>query len=758
MNRNLRHSDSPGHARAAAVRLAGVLLSLAAMFAAATFLVTPSHRAASPAPAMTITATAGGNTGFNTAVLGDVNGDGYLDAVGRSDVTGQGGVFINQRNGSHGVPPTFLATGQNLPLDTTNLASVVGQLGDIDGDGDLDIFAVPLPYFNDGTGNFTASPQAPLSGSGGFRPTMKLADLDGDGDLDAVTIARSSGPYVYQNNGSGVFTLVQTLSVTFPSGSIPDGWTNVTAVNFDGDGDLDLLLDNSRVWAPIVMLNNGSNHFTQSFAGVVGSSFNRAADMDGDGDIDIATGGATYFNDGLAHFTRVTGGTATGTMNTSIIRMFDLNYDGFPDAINSIWTDFGDGAGFLTSTNRVSYPTGTSAGWFDMGDIDNDGIPEIVRNAFNGQSNIDVVWFSGITPPSTNHAPNCSGATIANLNAAANCQATISGANVSGVSDPDNDVLTITVSPTTLQLGANSVTVTADDGRGGTCSTTVTVNVTDNTPPQITALPPNASYQCLSQVPAGNPAQATATDNCSTPTITVADASNGGAGSTASPLIITRVFFAKDAANNTSSATQTITVIDTTTPTLSAPGNVTVTLATGATTCGTVVSDATLGSATASDNCGAVNVTRSGVPAGNFFPVGTTTLSYTATDAAGNTVTAIQTVTVTSPDDYDGDGSADPCDSDDDNDGLPDASDAFPRGSLLSTVSIAGCNTSVPNHVLANGASFNDLIAQCAANAKNHGDFVSCVTALTNEWKSVGLITGAQKGAIMGCASAAATP
>jgi hypothetical protein len=54
-----------------------------------------------------------------------------------------------------------------------------------------------------------------------------------------------------------------------------------------------------------------------------------------------------------------------------------------------------------------------------------------------------------------------------------------------------------------------------------------------------------------------------------------------------------------------------------------------------------------LGSATASDNCSGATITRSGVPSGNFFPVGTTYINYTANDGRGNTATALQAVTVT---------------------------------------------------------------------------------------------------------------
>ena len=92
--------------------------------------------------------------------------------------------------------------------------------------------------------------------------------------------------------------------------------------------------------------------------------------------------------------------------------------------------------------------------------------------------------------------------------------------------------------------------------------------------------------------------------------------------------------------------TRTVNVVDTTAPVVTAPPNVTVNTGPGATSCGTTVSDATLGTASASDSCaGSLSVTRTGVPAGNVFPVGVTTLTYSANDGF-NTGTATQTVTV----------------------------------------------------------------------------------------------------------------
>lgn len=87
---------------------------------------------------------------------------------------------------------------------------------------------------------------------------------------------------------------------------------------------------------------------------------------------------------------------------------------------------------------------------------------------------------------------------------------------------------------------------------------------------------------------------------------------------------------------------------DTESPTITAPPAVTLYTGPGATSCGVTVNDldTALGIASASDNCPSVTVARSGVPVGNVFSVGQTTITYTATDATGNSVTATQTVTV----------------------------------------------------------------------------------------------------------------
>ncbi len=196
-------------------------------------------------------------------------------------------------------------------------------------------------------------------------------------------------------------------------------------------------------------------------------------------------------------------------------------------------------------------------------------------------------------------------------------------------------------------VGMTTITYTGTDPAGHTGTATQTVTVTDNTPPTVSAPAPtsaSADASCQAAIP-NVVAGSSASDNC-TPAGSITITQSPAAGSMVGLGPHTITVTATDGAGNSSTATTTFTVNDTTAPTLNAPGNVSV--ATGGLSCSAFVSNAQLGTATASDNCdSSVTVTRTGVPAGNIFPVGMTTITYTATDGFNNTTTGTQTVTVT---------------------------------------------------------------------------------------------------------------
>jgi hypothetical protein len=75
------------------------------------------------------------------------------------------------------------------------------------------------------------------------------------------------------------------------------------------------------------------------------------------------------------------------------------------------------------------------------------------------------------------------------------------------------------------------------------------------------------------------------------------------------------------------------------------------------------------------------------------------------------------------------------------------------------TVIIGDCHSGVYDQILSGtGYTMSEFIDECAAGATNHGDFVKCISKQTNEWKSSGLISGEEKGAIQACAANADIP
>lgn len=206
-------------------------------------------------------------------------------------------------------------------------------------------------------------------------------------------------------------------------------------------------------------------------------------------------------------------------------------------------------------------------------------------------------------------------------------------------------------------------TATDTDGQSKSCEQTITVTGSDTTPPTL-HVPPSittSTDQC-SVLLDEEQFVATAEDDAacgSTVTISrtgiprvpcpVPGDPNRTCESFVFPTGTTVVTYtATDASGNSTSGTQTVRVNENPNinPTIDAPENLTVNTGPEATTCGAFVGDATLGTATANDNCPGFVVTRTGVPAGNNFPVGTTTITYTVTDRVGNTAQDMQTVTV----------------------------------------------------------------------------------------------------------------
>lgn len=228
-----------------------------------------------------------GDLGTRSIIVGDLNGDSQMDiqfaTFNNLDVEG------------------YIGDGTGLfSRDTSlndNFRSIQGMTaGDIDNDGDLDVFMGNYDtddgigyYQNDGSGRFTR-----VMGSGlpdtGFYATVNLSDIDNDGRLDALTISEDVGTAdIYRNSDSG-FVLLQQIPIEVGcEGGC--GGDNGAFGDFDNDGDPDLFLPTGteKLW-----LNDGSgaffgvpNSITNLTFELEDARFPVLLDHDDDGDLDI---------------------------------------------------------------------------------------------------------------------------------------------------------------------------------------------------------------------------------------------------------------------------------------------------------------------------------------------------------------------------------------------------------------------------------------------------------------------------------------
>ncbi len=194
-------------------------------------------------------------------LVGDLNGDGRPDIIltASTNIT----VMMNAGNGTFTNNPAAAAD-----LNFVNLNLYRSALGDVNGDGSLDIFVTQFSpanpnkvWLNDGTGIFRDSGQ--VFGSGGN--TALLGDVDNDGDLDAVSLFASPfggpQPIMHFNRGDGFFTAGTQL--------IPTGSVQAAALgDANGDGFLDLFVVqgtyNGFTNTSTIFFNDGAGTFIPS--------------------------------------------------------------------------------------------------------------------------------------------------------------------------------------------------------------------------------------------------------------------------------------------------------------------------------------------------------------------------------------------------------------------------------------------------------------------------------------------------------------
>lgn len=277
--------------------------------------------------------------------------------------------------------PHSAATGRSTAVDAHSLG-----VGDVNGDGMEDVvvgdFSGPFLLLQTASGMFTYSTSSLLRSLGttwkeptlpnastGVLTDLHLADLNGDRLEDLVTgWGHNTGlSRVFFNDGHGAFTAENSTTLPVSLYGVSNSLHMKTmSGDFDRDGDIDLVLLNSR-YEPYYggnylqfLLNDGGGRFSDATVARLGdpatlrdtygarlewTDYWQVLDVNRDGALDIAghtvIGGTptpfVYMNDGTGHFTRLELPGQAGTP----ISWGDFDRDGNIDVLtfSSRWTD-----------------------------------------------------------------------------------------------------------------------------------------------------------------------------------------------------------------------------------------------------------------------------------------------------------------------------------------------------------------------------------------------------------------------------------
>jgi hypothetical protein len=290
----------------------------------------------------------GGLAGWYRGVaLGDCDRDGDLDAVLAQDFSKVPQLLINGGSG-------FFANETGTRLPNLTLSSSRGQFGDVDNDGDLDLFFTNGTtskfgcgqyrlYLNDGACHYTdvTPAQFPIANVCENQDAI-FGDIDNDFDLDIRTASTgTNNSRLYRNNGAGVFSLVSGV----PN---DEGCYSYDFGDIDGDGDLDLLGVNGSATssAELLLKNDGNGGYTNVSSQISPNpneddNDSKFFDYDVDGDLDLLIGrlgGAgekIYRNSGAGAFTQITGQITAINDSTLDLGVGDLNGDGALDIVTA---------------------------------------------------------------------------------------------------------------------------------------------------------------------------------------------------------------------------------------------------------------------------------------------------------------------------------------------------------------------------------------------------------------------------------------
>lgn len=243
----------------------------------------------------------------------DIDNDGMLDLFVCHD-DGLSAPFVGDGMGGMTWDTGIISAESTVPSD--NSGNYGSNWTDYDNDGDVDLYIAKCRLFvddpndgrrlnllfrNDGDGNWTeVAPAAGLQ-PGAQSWAADFGDIDNDGDFDVFLLNHDMSAQLYENQGPdniGVFTDITSTAIGMDVNAVDEG-INTHFADFDNDGWLDLLVTVSSGDDRLYM-NNGDGTFTADLdAFPLGNQRIQSAvvgDLNNDGFLDIYAGFAFGYN------------------------------------------------------------------------------------------------------------------------------------------------------------------------------------------------------------------------------------------------------------------------------------------------------------------------------------------------------------------------------------------------------------------------------------------------------------------------------
>jgi hypothetical protein len=341
----------------------------------------------------------------------DVDGDGRVDVLSASEADNKIAWYKNGGGDPVVWTPYTITTSANAAHGVFAV--------DLDNDGRVDVLSASylddkIAWYKNGGGSPVTWTAHTITTSADFAFSVCAADLDGDGRLDVLSASGGDDKIAWYKNGGGDPVLWTPYTIT----TAADGACFVYAADMDGDGRLDVL-SASQNDDKIAWYKNGGGSpvawtpYTITTSADFASSV-YAADLDGDGHLDVVSASqldnkiAWYRNDGGNPIVWAPFPVTTAAYGAFHVHAADVDGDGRVDVLSAShdddkvsWYRNGGGSPVTWMPYTITTTADAAVSVYAV-DVDGDGRLDVLSASFSDHK---VAWYRNVMCPRGSFGP-----------------------------------------------------------------------------------------------------------------------------------------------------------------------------------------------------------------------------------------------------------------------------------------------------------------------------------------------------------------